>query len=185
MTNYPHSSPLSPTSPISPWPPETEPASHPNAKEAYGFLVAVGTSAAGIIFLVWALVPGRILESWGVEWYPNREWAILIPAHSMVVVLLAYFVYLTLMIYNTPSLNSLSLVTDERAHRLPPRRTPSDPSPIFAYARPDAVPEAWDVPLGMACAMIYGRRKRPKGEERKGEGSGDAVGSAVVDAVLL
>lgn len=116
----------------------------------------------------------------------------------MVVVLLAYFVYLALMPFNTPSLNSMSLVTgevdapfvpslppsadsflpaaDDRAHRLPPRQYLSDPSPIFAFARPNAVPEAVDVPLGMACAMIYGRRKRPgEGADGGKRGSGGVV----------
>lgn len=40
-----------------------------------------------------------------------REWAILLPAWSVVVVLLTYFVYFALAIYGTPSFSSMSTMT--------------------------------------------------------------------------
>lgn len=42
-----------------------------------------------------------------------REWAIIIPCYMMVLVLLTYFSYAGLSIYNTPDLPSPRLITGE------------------------------------------------------------------------
>jgi hypothetical protein len=44
-----------------------------------------------------------------------REWAVLIPAWSVVLFLTAYFVYIALGIYNTPDLSSMSALTGQLA----------------------------------------------------------------------
>lgn len=98
--------PTSPVSPISPWPPvdidEAQPQEGstsaeavgvvlhgdgrsasdalPSAKEIYGFIAALLTYFAFILYLVWAILPGSWLESVGWTWYPDK-W-VQIPAYE-------------------------------------------------------------------------------------------------------
>ena len=41
----------------------------------------------------------------------KREWALLLPAYSVVVFLLAYFVYSALAIYGAPAFNEMRAIT--------------------------------------------------------------------------
>ncbi|GAW09975.1 40s ribosomal protein s15 [Lentinula edodes] len=96
----------------------TEPTSHPpneyrsRAPEFYGFVAWTSTSFLFVVYVLWALLPDEYIVRAGVEWYPNREWALLLPAWSMVVVLLTYFTYMALTIYGTPAFDEPSAVTE-------------------------------------------------------------------------
>ncbi|EJT97899.1 PIG-P-domain-containing protein [Dacryopinax primogenitus] len=160
MPPSPPASPTSPLSPIAPYPPPTSPsspASQPRtrAREVYGFTAYVGTLLLFVLYVVWAVTPDAWLERIGVEWYPNREWAILVPAWTTVVVLLTYLTYLGLALSATPSFTDLTTITDTRAHIL---KMEGDVNPLLHYSRPDAVPHEFDIPLGTVNRVLYGKR---------------------------
>lgn len=48
-------------------------------------------------------------ETYGV----TREWAVLLPAYTVVIFLLAYFVYIALAIYGAPSFSEMRAVTGQ------------------------------------------------------------------------
>ena len=107
---------------------------------------------------------------------PPSEWALLVPAYTVVLALLTYFTYFALAFARTPSFADVSTVTgtplpvsfpnnarsrqleyatDSKAH-LPD--ADGGPNPYIAYARPDAIPVMYDMPIGLVNRVLYGRR---------------------------
>ncbi|PWZ02159.1 CIA30-domain-containing protein [Testicularia cyperi] len=82
------------------------------SSEYYGFALFIFATLLWILWVVWALTPDAILESIGIGWYPNREWAFLIPAWSLVAVLAIYAVFIGINLLKTPELDHISNVTD-------------------------------------------------------------------------
>ncbi|PPQ66543.1 hypothetical protein CVT26_009516 [Gymnopilus dilepis] len=145
------SSPRSPTAPSS-WPPEPE-ERRSRAPEFYGFVAWTTTYLLFVLYILWALLPDEWIVWLGVTWYPNREWAILIPSWTIVVVLLTYISYFAIALRATPAFNEMSAVTDSR------NALPSDEdrhyNPYFASAEPDAIPELYDIPIGVVNSVLY------------------------------
>ncbi|TFK93372.1 PIG-P-domain-containing protein [Polyporus arcularius HHB13444] len=182
--------PTSPTSPLAPYPPLHPADSRSRAPEFYGFVAWTSTYLLFVLYLLWAFLPDERILALGVSWYPNREWSLLIPAYGMVLVLLTYFTYFALALAGTPAFSDMRTITDSKAH-LPPAardenassepasnlgrnhseppsattagRSNSNSSPYLAHARPDAIPELYDIPLGLVNRVVYGppRRRRP------------------------
>ncbi|KAJ7060999.1 PIG-P [Mycena amicta] len=146
--------PTSPLSPLAPYPPVISPEYRSRAPEFYGFVAWTSTSFLYVVYLLWALLPDEYIQWLGIEWYPSREWAILVPAYSVVIGLLVYFVYFALALFGTPSLSDSSVIIDSRAH-LPPLRE-GERSPYLAYANPEKVPEIYDLPIGLVNRVAYG-----------------------------
>ncbi|KAF8307164.1 PIG-P-domain-containing protein [Clavulina sp. PMI_390] len=134
-------------------PTDTFPATR--AREFYGFVALVSTALLFIAYVLWGLLPGEWLWAAGIQWYPNREWAILLPAWSVMLILFAYFGYLALALYSTPSLSSLSCITDEYAW------APSGEESAKFYekfAALDTIPEIYDMPIGLVNRVLYHHR---------------------------
>ncbi|KAF9018652.1 hypothetical protein BDZ89DRAFT_959914 [Hymenopellis radicata] len=169
--------PTSPTSPLAPFPPLPPPEFRSRAPEFYGFVAWTSTSLGFGFYLLWALLPDELIVSLGITWYPNRqvihlisqtpiylivfrEWAVLLPAYSVVLVLLAYLVYSALAIYGAPSFSEIRAVTDSRVH-IPPTNVRAPLRDAYApLARTDAVPELYDIPIGLANRVLYRDRRR-------------------------
>jgi phosphatidylinositol glycan class P protein len=125
--NSPGRSPTSPVSPLAPFPP-SPPESRSRAPEFYGFVAWTSTSLLFCLFLLWGLLPDEYILWLGVDWYPSRyvriscllfhlfisnskrEWALLLPAYSVVLIMLTYFVYWALAISATPSFSDMSTI---------------------------------------------------------------------------
>ncbi|OBZ67528.1 Phosphatidylinositol N-acetylglucosaminyltransferase subunit P [Grifola frondosa] len=148
--------PTSPITPLAPYPPLLPTESRSRAAEFYGFVAWTSTYLLFCLFLVWAFLPDEYIIALGVSWYPSREWALLLPAYGMVVILLTYFTYFALTFAGTPSLSDMSTITDSKAH-LPDADAPN---PYLAHAQPNAIPEMYDIPLGMVNRVVYGDRRR-------------------------
>ncbi|KAH8084338.1 PIG-P [Cristinia sonorae] len=149
-------SPTSPVSPLAPFPPlPTEVRSR--APEFYGFVAWSGTYLLFCIFLLWALFPDKYILWLGVSWYPNRDWALLLPAYSIILVLLTYFTYFALAISGTPAFSDMSTITDSRA-LLP--AADDCLNPYARHARENAIPESYDIPIGLVNRVVYGRRRK-------------------------
>ncbi|KAF2738644.1 PIG-P-domain-containing protein [Polyplosphaeria fusca] len=66
--------------------------------EYYGFALYLTSSAAFLMYIIWAYVPSPLLHQMGIHYYPNRWWAIAVPAWMVVTVL---YIYVALASYNT------------------------------------------------------------------------------------
>ncbi|KAF5351516.1 hypothetical protein D9758_007187 [Tetrapyrgos nigripes] len=161
-------SPTSPTTPLAPFPIQYK----SRAPEFYGFVAWTSTSFLFVIYVLWALLPDEWIVWLGVEWYPNREWSILVPAWTIVVILLTYFIYFALALFGTPAFNQPRAISDSRSHfpKMPQSSSSEDtdinePSLSSLYqayapfARPDAIPELYDIPIGMVNRVLYGKEK--------------------------
>lgn len=117
----------------------------------------------------------------GVVVVLRREWALLLPAYSIVLVLLTYFTYFALALADTPSFSDVSTITGAPFHagglgRMPahdswdnatdPRAhwpDPGSPDPYIAAAQPNAIPVMYDLPIGLVNRVIYsGQSARSK-----------------------
>ncbi|EIW78625.1 PIG-P-domain-containing protein [Coniophora puteana RWD-64-598 SS2] len=143
--------PTSPTSPLAHCPPDAWRGEHSRAPEFYGFVAWASTSVFFVVYMLWALLPDKVIVGIGVEWYPSREWAIFVPAYTVVLVLLTYFVYFALALYNTPSFSDIKSITDSRAHLPPPHAR----NPYFKHADPRAIPEHYDIPIGLVNRVVH------------------------------
>ncbi|TDL25144.1 PIG-P-domain-containing protein [Rickenella mellea] len=150
--------PTSPLSPVAPYP--RPPIQRSRAPEFYGFVGWISTSLLFFLYIFWAILPEEWLEWLGITWYPSREWAILVPAYSVVLILLTYFTYWALAIYSTPPFNDLRTVTGPHSKAHFPDKM--NPDPYLSAASPDAIPEMYDIPIGLVNRVLYG--ERPKGK---------------------
>ncbi|KAJ4407423.1 hypothetical protein N0V91_004007 [Didymella pomorum] len=84
--------------------------------EYYGFAVYLGSSAAFLMYILWAYVPAPLLHQMGIWWYPDRWWALAVPCWLVVLVI---YIYVALASYNTRyltlPLNSCENLVDETA----------------------------------------------------------------------
>lgn len=85
--------------------------------EYYGFALYLASSAAFLLYLLWAYLPSPFLHRLGLYYYPNRWWALAIPAWLVIVIL---YIYVALASYNTQyltqPLSSIKNVVDEAAN---------------------------------------------------------------------
>ena len=84
--------------------------------EYYGFAVYLGSSAAFLVYILWAYVPAPLLHQMGIWWYPDRWWALAVPCWLVALVI---YIYVALASYNTRyltlPLNSCENLVDETA----------------------------------------------------------------------
>jgi len=152
--------PTSPVNPLAPYPPLPPTEIRSRAPEFYGFVAWTSTYLLFCFFLLWALLPDDCISWLGVTWYPSREWALLLPAYSIVLVLLTYFTYFALAFADTPGFADICTITDPKAHLPEPGDDPRAPSPYAAAAQPRAIPLMYDVPIGLVNRVMYSGRSR-------------------------
>ncbi|KAL0720758.1 hypothetical protein Bca4012_035357 [Brassica carinata] len=85
----------------------------PKPSEVYGFVGSISTVVATLIFLIWAYVPDKLLESIGIHYYPSRYWVLAMPTYLMVTLLLGLAFYIGLNFIATPHPTSLNTLFDE------------------------------------------------------------------------
>ncbi|KAF5379055.1 hypothetical protein D9615_005995 [Tricholomella constricta] len=137
--------------------------SRSRAPEFYGFVAWTSTSLAFILYVLWALVPDEYIQRAGINWYPNREWALLLPAWSIVLVITTYIVYSSMAIAATPSFSDMSSITDRRV------LFPADPEDNAPYLISGGTPALYDIPIGMVNRVLYDQASQasePEAEQR-------------------
>jgi phosphatidylinositol glycan class P protein len=66
--------------------------------EYYGFALYLASSAAFLMYILWAYIPAPMLHQMGIHYYPNRWWALAVPCWLVVLVI---YIYVALASYNT------------------------------------------------------------------------------------
>ncbi|KAI9704661.1 MAG: hypothetical protein M1820_005409 [Bogoriella megaspora] len=95
------------------------PRAHPQVPtyEYYGFVLYLCSSASFILYLLWAYLPSPFLHALGIHYYPDRWWALAIPAWG---VMALGFVYVALACWNvevlTLPMESVEGLVDEAAN---------------------------------------------------------------------
>lgn len=81
--------------------------------EVYGFVGSIWIVVATGIFLIWAYVPDKFLESLGIYYYPSKYWAMAMPLYLMVTLLLALVFYIGLNFMSTSTTTSFNTLFGE------------------------------------------------------------------------
>ncbi|KAF2128397.1 PIG-P-domain-containing protein [Dothidotthia symphoricarpi CBS 119687] len=146
--------------------------------EYYGFAVYLGSSAAFLMYILWAYVPAPLLHQMGIHYYPNRWWALAVPC--WLVVLVGY-IFVALASYNTKyltlPLESCENLVDETAQVAVVERATGrivrmlgvgEGEGLDAYRFTGGEEVEWksfwntgtdavmDVPIGGVCEILYG-----------------------------
>ncbi|KAG8698018.1 hypothetical protein FRC08_006179 [Ceratobasidium sp. 394] len=158
--------PTSPSSPVAAYPPLLIPEDElptGSAPEFYGFVAWLTTAILWFVYLFWALLPDKVIRGIGITWYPNREWALLIPSYAVFLVLLTYFTYFALAIYATPSYSELKTITDQHSHpHVQAFQTDMSGAP---HSIEEPIPQAYDLPIGFVNQVLYGKRRRTASQQ--------------------
>lgn len=82
--------------------------------EYYGFVLYLASSLAFLMYILWSYLPSPFLQALGITYYPDRWWALAIPAWIVMVLI---YIYVALACYNTEyltlGLQSLETMVDE------------------------------------------------------------------------
>ncbi|KAK8122445.1 hypothetical protein PG984_011115 [Apiospora sp. TS-2023a] len=85
--------------------------------EYYGFVLYLFSTLTFLVYLLWAYLPSAFLHAMGIYYYPNRWWALAIPAF---LVMLIVYIYVALAAYNveylTLPLTDLETIVDDAAN---------------------------------------------------------------------
>lgn len=82
--------------------------------EYYGFVLYLASSLAFLMYILWAYLPSPFLHALGITYYPDRWWALAIPAW---IVMALIWIYVALSAYNveylTLGMNCVETMVDE------------------------------------------------------------------------
>ncbi|SCZ98647.1 BZ3500_MvSof-1268-A1-R1_Chr3-1g05524 [Microbotryum saponariae] len=122
--------------------------------ESQGFVLYIGSGVAWILYLV-------------------CEWALLVPAWTIMLAAFIYFSYISINLFITPPINSLDTLTDPFAFILVPGE--EDPHPLITNSvllPPDAVPPIHDLPVSLVNRVVFGdfRRKVMREDRKEADG---------------
>ena len=85
--------------------------------EYYGFTLYLTSSLGFVMYLLWSFLPAPFLEQLGIYYYPDRWWALAIPAWTVMFIL---YIYVALASFNTGYLtlpmNSVECLVDEASN---------------------------------------------------------------------
>ncbi|CAM1504303.1 Fc.00g018940.m01.CDS01 [Cosmosporella sp. VM-42] len=138
--------------------------------EYYGFVLYLFSSLTFVMYLLWAYLPSPFLHALGIYYYPNRWWALAIPAF---IVMLICYIYVALATFNTEmltlSMHSVETIVDgagqlaeiDTKGRL--RGSNNREKKVDANGRlrwreiwSEGTDAVMDIPLAGVCEVLYG-----------------------------
>ncbi|KAG5955578.1 hypothetical protein E4U57_003349 [Claviceps arundinis] len=151
--------------------------------EYYGFVLYLFSSLTFLMYVLWSYLPSPFLHALGIYYYPNRWWALAIPAF---IVMLLCYIYVALAAYNTEILTvpmrSVETIVDGagkpavidskgrlRGSGNRERKRDSGGRLRWREVWNEGTDAVLDIPLGGVCEVLYGEGRR--------EGEGDVVAS--------
>lgn len=166
--------------------PPTTPAQVPTY-EYYGFVLYLFSSLVFLVYLLWSYLPSPFLHALGIYYYPNRWWALAVPAF---LVMTLVYIYVALAAYNTEMLTvpltSAETVVDgagttavvdgkgrlraggaaARAHaKARGARCDRDGRLRWRDIWDEGTDAVMDIPLGGVCEVLYGDGREDCGYE--------------------
>jgi len=114
--------------------------------DVYGFTIWIASWFLWALYMVWAFVPDSIIQSWGVTYYPDKYWAVVIPLWLILLVPFLAMFYTLLNLSKTNSIDSKYAYTDDKA---------ISPPPATYRAPPGALPQIHDMDLDQVNRMLY------------------------------
>ncbi|KAF4971628.1 hypothetical protein FSARC_1601 [Fusarium sarcochroum] len=145
--------------------------------EYYGFVLYLFSSLTFLIYLLWGYLPSPFLHALGIYYYPNRWWALAIPAF---IVMTVVYIYVALAAYNTEMLtvplSSVETVVDDagklaeidakgrlRGSRNRERKVQGNGRLRWREIWSEGTDAVMDIPLAGVCEVLYGE-EREEGE---------------------
>ncbi|XP_050295071.1 phosphatidylinositol N-acetylglucosaminyltransferase subunit P-like isoform X1 [Anthonomus grandis grandis] len=93
--------------------PEHTPAPTPS-RAVYGFVMFLSFRIFFIVYLIWALVPEQYFEFFGIDFLPQRHWAVSIPIYlGTVFVIFGFAIYPGLGLLITPDIDDMKTIMDD------------------------------------------------------------------------
>ncbi|KAF5610326.1 vacuolar sorting-associated 8 like [Fusarium subglutinans] len=146
--------------------------------EYYGFVLYLFSSLTFLIYLLWGYLPSPFLHALGIYYYPNRWWALAIPAF---IVMTVVYIYVALAAFNTEMLtvplSSVETVVDGagklaeidakgrlRGSRNRERKVHGDGRLRWREIWSEGTDAVMDIPLAGVCEILYGEG-RDDGED--------------------
>ena len=124
----------------------------PKLTEVYGFVGWMLSWLALAVFFLWAFLPEEVWRQFGVTYYPNKYWALAIPAYLLMSYFFLCIVHVGIALMRTPGFSSASLISDEFT------REARDFSRLAKSAKSTVgTPEIYDIPLSVTNRLIYSR----------------------------
>ncbi|KAM0854338.1 hypothetical protein ACQ4PT_050493 [Festuca glaucescens] len=120
----------------------------PSEPEAHGFVGSIAAVAAALAYLAWAYAPEPWLHYIGVTYYPNKRWAVAVPAFVLVAVAQVMILYVASNFLLAPPPASFDTISDEHA------RDPAASSPGTGADRP--VEPISDVGIDRMNHLMFG-----------------------------
>ena len=88
-------------------------------RAVYAFVAWIVTIAVYLIFLTWALLPEDILHSFGITYYPSKNYAIILPTYSIIFYVFVSLAYLSVNMINTKDPVLITTLRNSNARRAP------------------------------------------------------------------
>ena len=131
-------------------------------REAYGFTLALTSAVAYVVLLLWSFVPEFVLHSFGVYYYPDKWWAVGVPAWIVVAIVFIFTAYVLMYHTNVPPLCSPKTYTDDYARG----EGPMMPS-FLTENTADCIPPPADIPLQSMNSILFRSAARPRSAASK------------------
>ncbi|KAJ2023528.1 hypothetical protein GGI06_001374 [Coemansia sp. S85] len=119
--------------------------------EYYGFVVYLVSLAAFAVYLLWAYLPDQILTAAGITYYPERYWALAMPAWWMSAIAFIFLFNMAANMYHTPLLSSIDNITDSQS-LLPSEMNCADK---FFCDEVGGIPPIGDLPISLVNMCLY------------------------------
>eukprot|EP01053_Blabericola_migrator_P011443 Blabericola_migrator_1__11442@NODE_67_length_15652_cov_76_134937_g60_i0_p11_GENE_NODE_67_length_15652_cov_76_134937_g60_i0NODE_67_length_15652_cov_76_134937_g60_i0_p11_ORF_typecomplete_len155_score23_92PIGP/PF08510_12/2_1e24DUF3302/PF11742_8/0_00082DUF3302/PF11742_8/4_9e03DUF3302/PF11742_8/8_2e03CCSMST1/PF15013_6/0_013FixQ/PF05545_11/0_048DPM2/PF07297_12/0_041HRG/PF16954_5/0_2_NODE_67_length_15652_cov_76_134937_g60_i01316813632 len=112
--------------------------------EVYGFVSFLLSHVVFVIYLIWAFIPDKVLEQYGITHYPTKYWAAAVPAWAWIL-FPNYFCSSFSIIALSKIPDSTSAQNFEDSHTL---------HPITNHVN-GALPALSDIPMAVAQQLLY------------------------------
>ena len=129
--------------------------------QVYGFVAWVFTCMAFVLFVVWAYSDQQ-LEAWGVPYFPDRQWAISVPAYLLVVAFCVNAGYHGVNLLSIAPLDSFDTIRDRHT------RLVSDCTISSGGQQQGGVPVIEDLDISTVNELVYLRTPNAPGSDQKG-----------------
>ncbi|QUC17953.1 uncharacterized protein UV8b_02194 [Ustilaginoidea virens] len=147
--------------------------------EYYGFVLYLFSSLTFLMYLLWSYLPSPFLHALGIYYYPNRWWALAIPAF---IVMLLCYIYVALAAYNAEALtvpvSSVETVVDGagklavidakgrlRGSRKRERKCDGGGRLRWREIWNEGTDAVMDIPLAGVCEVLYGEGREGSDED--------------------